>query len=697
MSKLAAYDRDVFADLNARQREAVFHGLDDVAQGRSPAPLLIVAGAGTGKTKTLTARVANLILNGADPRRIMLCTFTRRAAADMTRRAQAICAETLGPRAVLADGLDWAGTFHAMANRLLRSYAHVIGLAPTFTVLDRGDAEDLMNLVREDLGLSGQHKRFPKKAACLAIYSRTVNKDEDLETVLHHAFPQYADWLDELRGLFRAYAEAKEQRDLLDYDDLLQLWAAMMAEPDIAEDLRGAFDHVLVDEYQDTNPLQARILQGLCPDGRGLTVVGDDAQSIFAFRGADVRNILDFPHQFDPPARIVTLEENYRSRQPILTATNAIIAQAVEGHRKDLTSTKRGGDRPKLVTAKDERAQVDYVCDQILAAFEAGTRLQDQAVLVRTGWHSGALEIELARRNIPFVKYGGLKFLEAAHVKDLVALLRWAENPRDEVAGFRVLQLLPGIGPTTARKALAGVQKHPGAPIADTLDAFTPPPAARDAWPDLLATIHALESGASPWPAQPGIARDWYGTHLERLHDNPAARMRDLEQLEQIAAGYPSRGRFLAEVALDPPEAAGDDAGAPHIDDDYLIVSTIHSAKGQEWTCVYVLNCTDGCIPSDMSTGTDADIEEERRLLYVAATRAKDDLHLIHPQRFYRTQQAKNGDGYVTAPVSRFLSADVQENLNRKAVGATSTTTKVSSSSSARSRNLRAVVKNRWS
>jgi DNA helicase-2/ATP-dependent DNA helicase PcrA len=684
---------NAFEQLNERQREAVFHGVDDVADDRLPSPLLVIAGAGTGKTKTLTARVANLILNGADPGRIMLCTFTRRAAGDMTRRAQAICAETLGPRAGLADGLEWAGTFHAMANRLLRSYAHVIGLAPNFTVLDRGDAEDLMNLVLEDLGLSGQHHRFPKKAACLAIYSRTVNKDEDLETVLHHAFPQYEDWLDELRGLFRAYAEAKEQRDLLDYDDLLQLWAAMMAEPDIAEDLRAAFDHVLVDEYQDTNPLQARILQGLCPDGRGLTVVGDDAQSIFAFRGADVRNILDFPHQFDPPARIVTLEENYRSRQPILTATNAIIAQAIEGHRKDLTSTKRGGDRPKLVTARDERAQVNYVSDQILAASEGGTRLQDQAVLVRTGWHSGPLEIELARRDIPFVKYGGLKFLEAAHVKDLFALLRWAENPRDDVAGFRVLQLLPGIGPTTAHKALTCVQQHPGAPIADTLDDFTPPTAACDAWPDFLATIHALESGATPWPSQPGIARDWYGTHLERLHDNPAARMRDLEQLEQIAAGYPSRGRFLAEVALDPPEAAG----APNIDHDYLIVSTIHSAKGQEWACVYLLNCTEGCIPSDMSTGTDADIEEERRLLYVAATRAKDDLHLIHPQRFYRTQQAKNGDGYVTAPVSRFLPATVQDHFSRKAVGATILSTSLAGQTAARSRNLRDVTKVRWS
>ncbi|MBK1696246.1 ATP-dependent helicase [Rhodovibrio salinarum] len=697
MSKPAERDQELFTDLNDQQRAAVFHGLDAVAVGEVPSPLLIVAGAGTGKTKTLTARVANLILNGADPGRILLCTFTRRAAADMTRRAQAICAEALGPRAVLADGLDWAGTFHATANRLLRAYAHVIGLAPNFTVLDRGDAEDLMNLVREDLGFSGQHKRFPKKGACLAIYSRTVNKDEDLETVLHHAFPQYADWVDELRGLFRAYADTKERRDLLDYDDLLQLWAAMMAEPDIAEELRGAFDHVLVDEYQDTNPLQARILQGLCPNGRGLTVVGDDAQSIFAFRGAEVRNILDFAHQFDPPAQVVTLEENYRSSQPILTATNAIIAQAAEGHRKELRSTKCGGDRPKLVTARDERAQVDYVCGQILAAFEAGTRLQDQAVLVRTGWHSGPLEIELARRNIPFVKYGGLKFLEAAHVKDLVALLRWAENPRDEVAGFRTLQLLPGIGPTTARKALAGIQQHATAPIADTLDAFTPPPAARDAWPDLLATIHTLESGATPWPSQPGIARDWYATHLERLHENPAARMRDLEQLEQIAAGYPSRGQFLSEVALDPPEATGDDAGAPNIDDDYLILSTIHSAKGQEWSCVYVLNCTDGCIPSDMSTGTVADIEEERRLLYVAATRAKNDLHLIHPQRFYRTQQAKHGDGYVTAPVSRFLPASVQDHFSRKAVGTPSATAKASEVSSARSRNLRAVVKSRWS
>ena len=628
-------------DLNAAQREAVMHGTcaaADTQGGVDRRPLLIIAGAGSGKTATLAHRVAHLIAERADPQRLLLLTFSRRAAQEMERRAGQVLARALGlqsaPSGAAPPSLPWAGTFHAIGARLLREYAPRIGLAENFTIHDRGDAEDLMALVRNDLGLAATAggKRFPQKGTCLSIYSRAVNTCAPLAYVLAEAFPWCAEWQAELKRLFAAYVEAKQQQNVLDYDDLLLYWAGMVAEPALAQQLGQRFDHVLVDEYQDTNRLQASILIALKPDGAGVTVVGDDAQSIYSFRGATVRNILDFPTQFSQPARILTLERNYRSTQPILDASNALIGQATERFAKNLWTDKPSAGRPQLVLVPDEAGQARWVADRVLQLREGGLALRSQAVLFRTGSHSAALELELARRHIPFVKFGGLKFLEAAHVKDLLAVLRFAQNPRGRMAGFRVTQLIPGIGPGTSTRLLDAMDAAAD-PLAALLQ-FVVPPAAEAGWLAFRQLAARLGSSQSAWPADVDLALAWYLPHLERLHDDAPLRRGDVEQLARLAIGYPSRERFLTELTLDPPEATSDRAGAPLRDEDYLILSTIHSAKGQEWASVHVLNVVDGCLPSDMATGRAEEIEEERRLLYVAMTRAKDHLHLLVPQRF---------------------------------------------------------------
>ena len=646
--------------LNASQRAAAEFDIPAAGRIKKTRPLLIIAGAGSGKTKTLAHRVACLIAAGADPGRILLLTFTRRAAEEMTRRANRIVMAELGGQS--PGPLRCAGTFHAVGNRVLRMHAESIGLDPSFTVLDRSDAADLMNLVREDLSLSSTQKRFPRKATCLAIYSHAVNARRSLEEVLESRFPWCADWAEELRQLFRAYVEAKQRQNVLDYDDLLLYWARAVAVPELGRTIGDRFDFVLVDEYQDTNALQSEILLGMKPDGAGVTVVGDDAQAIYGFRAATVRNILDFPKLFSPEARMVTLERNYRSTQAILEACNAVIALAPERFTKNLVSNRKQGDKPRLVTVRDDLTQVDYVVSRILEAREEGIPLHEQAVLFRAGHHSGVLEIELARRNIPFVKFGGLKFLEAAHIKDVVAVLRFAENPRDEVAGFRVLQLLPGIGPKTARRALQGVAAT-AAPIVE-LGAFQPPSRARPIWGELVRLLRRLGDPSTPWVGQLGQIRLWYEPYLEELYEVTAARKADLEELEAISGTFESRERFLSEITLDPPVATGDRAGPPLLDEDYLILTTIHSAKGREWRIVYILNVVDGCIPSDMACGGTDEIEEERRLLYVAMTRARDELHLIHPKRFYTHSQARGGDRHVYAPRSRFLPREILEHFD---------------------------------
>ena len=643
---------DPFEALNAEQRRAVEHGLG--CESADTRPLLIIAGAGSGKTNTLAYRVANLILHQEDPQRMLLLTFSRRAAQEMERRVGGVLNQVLGQNASRQlPSLPWSGTFHSIAARLLRDYAGRIGLNESFTILDRGDAEDLMGMVRHDLGFSSMQKRFPQKGTCLSIYSRVVNSTEPLLQVLQQVFPWCVQWESELKNLFGCYVDAKQAQNVVDYDDLLLFWSEMANDPELSVELGARFDHVLVDEYQDTNRLQAAILLGIKPTGKGVTVVGDDAQSIYSFRGATVRNILDFPHQFRQASRLVTLERNYRSTQSILDVSNAVIAQASERHVKSLWTEKQGSTPPQLVIIPDEAEQARWVANRILEYREGGLTLKSQAVLFRTSSHSAALELELTRRQIPFVKFGGLKFLEAAHVKDVLAILRFAQNPRGRVAGFRVLQLIPGIGPATATRLLEAMDLAVD-PCA-ALESFQVPANVVSEWSNFTRLYRALSDQKDTWPADVDLAKRWYNPHLDRLHDDATMRRMDVDNLERMASGYCSRERFLNELTLDPPEATSDQSGVPHRDEDYVILSTIHSAKGQEWTSVFVLNVVDGCIPSDLGTGSDEEIEEERRLLYVAMTRAKEHLHLLVPHRFYVTQQSILGDRHLYASRSRFI------------------------------------------
>lgn len=644
---------DPFASLNPAQRAAVEHDI-----GVAPAdarPLLVIAGAGSGKTNTLAHRVARLITSGADPQRILLLTFSRRAANEMTTRAGNVLHRIMGVRGGQAPAtLPWAGTFHSIGARLLRDYAGRIGLDESFTIHDRGDSEDLMGMVRHEIGLTQTQKRFPLKGTCLAIYSRVVNSRDALALVLQSTFPWCSEWEAELKTLFGAYVDAKQEQNVLDYDDLLLFWAEMAADAELGLHIGGLFDHVLVDEYQDTNRLQAAILMGMKPGGEGVMVVGDDAQSIYSFRGATVRNILDFPKQFAREARIVTLDRNYRSTQPILDASNAVIGAALERHAKTLWTDKVSTVLPQLVLIPDEAEQARWVCNRILEHRETGMALKAQAVLFRAASHSAALELELMRRNIPFVKFGGLKFLEASHIKDVLAVLRFAQNPSGRVAGFRVVQLVPGIGAATATRLLDAVAES--AEPLRAVEQFAAPAKSGGDWEQFVALFRALRAPGLRWPADIELVKNWYLPHLERMHDDAQVRVADVEQLARLASGHGSRETFLAEITLDPPEATSDRAGPPHLDEDYLILSTIHSSKGQEWKSVHVLNVVDGCIPSDMSTGNSDDIEEERRLLYVAMTRAKEHLHLVVPNRFFIKQQAQMGDRHVYAARSRFIS-----------------------------------------
>jgi DNA helicase II / ATP-dependent DNA helicase PcrA len=652
---------DALAKLNDEQRAAVMHG-----RGGPAPPLLIVAGAGSGKTLTLAARVAQRVLDGADPRRLLLLTFSRRAAADMQRRVGQVLHRALGLGATQrAPMLPWAGTFHAMGARLLREYAPRIGLDPGFSIADRSDSTDHLGWLRQQLGLAKTHKRFPLPATCLAIYSRVVNGNEPLAQVLQQRFAWCAEWQAELQGLFRAYVADKQRQQLLDYDDLLLYWWQMLGDAALAGELGAHFSDVLVDEYQDTNRLQAAILHRLKPDGRGLCVVGDDAQAIYAFRGAELRNMLDFPQHFDPPAAVLTLQRNYRSTQPILQACNAVIALAPERFAKTLWSSQCSGTRPQLVNLWDDSDQAAWVADQVLAQREAGIALKRQAVLFRTSHHSAALELELVRRNIPYRKFGGLKFLEAAHVKDLLSLLRWQLNPRHALAGFRIAQRVPGMGPASARRLLDAIGQAGDAQQA--LAGFKPPPLAAAGW---RALRHCLETmAACGWPALLQQALQWYLPQLQRLHEDAAVRSADLEQLARLAQGFGSCQAFVTELTLDPPEATSDEAEAPHLDEDYLILSTIHSAKGQEWSAVYVLNVVDGCMPADMAAGSAEELEEERRLLYVAMTRARHHLQLLVPQRFFVTQQTARGDRHLWGGLSRFIPPQVAQHFEPVAAG----------------------------
>jgi len=640
-------------DLNQQQRKAVTYG---------NGPLLIVAGAGSGKTRTLVSRVAHLISAGVKPERILLLTFTRRAAEEMLKRAGSII-----PEGTAVIKKVWGGTFHATANRLLRIYAQPAGLSPDFTIMDRSDSEDLLNLIRNQMGFSQKGRRFPRKSTCLDIYSRRVNGNEGLETVLKNYFPWCLMWKDELTTLFRGYVDRKQTQNVLDYDDLLLYWYHLLEDENIAASMEKRFDHILVDEYQDTNNIQAGILKGMRCKNKNITAVGDDAQSIYSFRSATVRNMLDFPADF-PGAHIITLEQNYRSRETILETTNRVITQAKERYSKDLWSTRAGGQLPQLVTCADESQQDEMVIQQVLDHYEQGIALRHQAVLFRASHHSASLELELIRRNIPYHKYGGLRFLESAHIKDLIAFLRILENPQDEMAWFRVLQLLQGVGPVTADNAFRHIQNNGGIPSA--IGSFKAPSAAKEEvgqLTDLMSDLARMRDTSVG--AQIERIHQFYKPILKRVHENPETRASDIEHLMHLASGYDSRQRFLSELMLDPPTSTGDLAGPPLKDEDWLVLSTIHSAKGLEWDAVYLIHAADGNLPSDMATGSDAEIEEERRLAYVAMTRAKDFLYVLWPLRYYHRSGGGMTDAHVYAQRSRFFSQDVADSMEQVGEG----------------------------
>ena len=602
--------------------------------------LLIVAGAGTGKTTTLAARLAHLVDDGVPPERILLLTFSRRAAAELTQRAEVVTGQRIAAAV-------WSGTFHAMANRFLRRYGRAIGLDPSFTVLDQTDACDLLALLRDEERPAGaERRRRTNKDALAAIWSRCVNTRRPLVEVLERWYPWCRDDADDLRGIYAAYVARKQRDHVLDYDDLLLQWWALLRTSAVAPLIGEQLRHVLVDEVQDTNALQGDLLAELAGLGATLTAVGDDAQAIYGFRAATVRNILEFPERFD--AEVVTLTRNHRSTPEVLAAANAVMAEAIERHPKELRSQRGSGARPRLVTAHDEHAQAIAVCDGVLERKEAGVPLRQQAVLFRTTHHSQVLQVELTVRDIPFVLYGGLRFLEAAHVKDLVCALRLVENPADDLAWFRVLQLIDGVGPSTARRLSAALRTQ------QALD-----DARLDALLGALAAARAPVLRDQPG-AQVAEVRRWLDSKVERRHRNAEARRADLDRLEHAASVAPTLERFLTELTLDPPASTGELAGPPHLDDDFLTLSTVHGAKGAEWDVVHVIHLADGCFPSDLATGRPEEVEEERRLLHVAMTRARDDLWLHVPLRYHHHRQNSRGrDAHGYAQRSRFLSPAV--------------------------------------
>jgi DNA helicase-2/ATP-dependent DNA helicase PcrA len=639
------FDENAVLDgLNEQQRRAATqHG----------GPLLVLAGAGTGKTRTLVARAAWLHgSQGVPASRILLLTFTRRAASDMLARAAAWFDGS--------SGRICGGTFHAIAHKIIRQHAESFSLPPQFTILDQGDATDLLDVLRPDHGLDGTGQRAPRAAACADIYTRCVNTGRPVSEVVTAGFPWCKPFTAQLAALFRAYTARKRARNLLDFDDLLLLWQAALADPAAGPVLRGMFDAVLVDEYQDVNAVQASIVRLLQPDGKQLTCVGDDAQAIYGFRGADPAHLRQLTADYQG-LDIVRLDRNYRSRQGILGLAN-VIRPSSPGLNLTLSGDRGPGIPPLLVRCHDEATQAREICTRVLEAHEDGAALRDQAVLVRAAHHSDMLEIELSARKIPYVKFGGLRFTDTAHVKDFVAAARIIVNPADELAWFRLLRLHEGIGPAHARRILDALD--PGGDTGPP-DAWAPaveaaPARSRRA---LAATLGRLADAAQHIAG--GQIAGGQATAVLALLDplirarypDATARISDLQRLADAAAAQPSLHDVLAELTLDPPVSSSDLAGPPRLDEDYLTISTIHAAKGLEWPIVHLPHLVDGALPSDMALGDPGGLAEEHRLFYVAVTRARDHLYLYAPQRLHvhrRGRDDRHGFGQLT----RFLDEE---------------------------------------
>src|SRR5215469_782651 len=640
----------VLDELNDEQRRAATH-----ADG----PLLVLAGAGTGKTGTLVARAAWLRAQGVEASRILLLTFTRRAADDMLARvvSRAATAPGEGPGARSPDDRICGGTFHAIAHRIIRAHAESFSLPLAFSVIDPADVADVLDSLRTDHGLVGTERRAPRAAVCADIYTRCVNTQSTVADVVASGFPWCRDFTGQLAGLFRAYGVHKRTHGLVDFDDLLLLWRAALADPAAGPALRGLFDAVLVDEYQDVNAVQAEIVRLLRPDGHGLTCVGDDAQAIYAFRGADPGHLRALAAAY-PGLSVIRLVRNYRSRDSVLRLANAVRPQS-EGLELELTGLRGTGQAPQLVRCHDEATQAREITARVLDAHESGRALRDQAVLVRAAHHSDVLEIELSARGIPFVKYGGLRFTEAAHVKDFLAAARVVTNPADDLGWFRVLRLHDGIGPAHARRVVDALRLADPAPLERWAAAAEVIPArAREAVSATVAGLIAAAALDAAADRAVAVLAALVGP-LRARYPDAGARLADLERLADAAASRPSLHEALVELALDPPASGSDLSGPPRLDDDYLVISTVHSAKGLEWPIVHLPHLVDGAVPSDMALSGPEGLAEERRLFYVAVTRARDELYLYAPLRLHYHRTGRD-DRHGYAQISRFLDARAQ-------------------------------------
>jgi DNA helicase-2/ATP-dependent DNA helicase PcrA len=644
----ARYRIDYAGELNEAQHEAA-----TTTEG----PVLVIAGAGSGKTRTLVYRVARLVESGVNPAQILLLTFTRKAAEEMLRRAAGLVGAS-------CEGVA-GGTFHSFANAVLRRQGRHLRLAPGFTILDRGDAEDVVNLLRSRAGLDKKDRRFPRKGAILEILSMAVNRSTTVETLVEESYGHLYEHLDDILRLGEQYERYKREKSLVDYDDLLVLLRNLLRDhPDVAQQLSRTYRYVMVDEYQDTNRLQAEIVRGLAATHDNVMAVGDDSQSIYAFRGATFRNIMEFPELFTG-TRLVKLEENYRSTQPILDLANAVIDRAPEKYTKVLRTRRANGARPILFQCVDEQTQSRMVCQRILELREEGVPLDEMAVLFRSSFHSFDLELELQRADIPFVKRGGFKFIETAHVKDVLAHLRVVANPQDAVSWHRALLLLDAVGPKTADDIFAHLADAGDVlEAADRLDAYP----RRGGYTKELGRLAAILREIAPDTVAPGdkVARvvGFYTPMLRQVHrDDFPKREKDLEHFVTIAGRYRSLASLLSDMALEPPnDSVGDVLSAGNDDEGLLTLSTIHSAKGLEWHAVFVIWMVDGRFPSYHNVNDAEEIEEERRLLYVALTRAKEQLALSYPIDIY-----DRSTGMVLGKPSRFVEGLVEEGVLREA------------------------------
>jgi DNA helicase-2/ATP-dependent DNA helicase PcrA len=638
---LTAWDEE----LDDSQLAAVEHG---------ETPLAIIAGAGTGKTRTLVARVARLLERGVPPERILLLTFTRRAADDMLARASA-----LAGRSEVAARLR-GGTFHAVAHQLVSAFAEVLGLQAGFSVLDPADAGDVMDLMRDEHGLSGRDERAPKAATLVDIYSRCVNTTRPLTDVISVDFPWCEPHTGSIAELCKDYVSRKRSRQQLDFDDLLLYWRAALLDGALGAHMSTMFDHVLVDEYQDVNSLQVDIVRRLRPDGRGLTVVGDDAQAIYGFRGSDAAHLHELAASL-PGTEVIRLERNFRSFQPILDLAN-VARPEYGGVKLVLAASRAGGKRPTLLRCHDSSHEARAVVDRVLERHDCGLRLRDQAVLTRAAHHSDLIELELTARKVPYRKYGGLRYVEAAHVKDFVAAVRLLDNPADDVAWYRVLRLHEAVGPARARQLLETLPpRRPRAVTEWEETVANAPPPARVALSNTLTGLMAARSEITVAGRAELVLSVLRPLISARYADAPA-RLNDLERLGSAAAAAGDLDSWLAEITLDPPASTGDCAHPPHLDEDYLVVSTVHSAKGLEWPVVHLVNLVDGAFPSDMALRTPKGLDEEHRLFYVAITRARDELLLYSPLRLPYHRHARD-DRHGFAQASRWLSDEVMSTL----------------------------------